>query len=66
MPFLSFLPQLGHWLPLDDWKIKPFFKFYFFGNAKYVFAAMTIKVFNSVWHVIHSTVATQYATGLGQ
>lgn len=26
---------------------------------------MTVKAFNSVWHGIHSSVATQYATGLG-
>lgn len=26
---------------------------------------MTIKAFNSVWHAIHSTAVTQYATGLG-
>lgn len=65
MPFHSFLPQLGHWLPLDDWKIKPFLKIHFFGNAKYVFATMTVKMFKSVWHAIRSTVATQYATGLG-
>lgn len=26
---------------------------------------MTVKMFKSVWHAILSTVATQYATGLG-